>query len=124
MVALHFMHYNFARVHKTLRITPAMAAGSSDHVWSLEEIAMLADAAFAPTKRGRYKKAEVDEWRGWLMSESTPRFSSTIKKVIGVILLVLAIALASFSLEARLPVLAVIILVALVSCLFLLKKLP
>jgi len=58
------------------------------------------------------------------MSESTPRFSSTIKKVIGVILLVLAIALASFSLEARLPVLAVIILVALVSCLFLLKKLP
>jgi hypothetical protein len=39
------MHYNFARVHKTLRITPAMAAGITDHVWSLEEIAMLADAA-------------------------------------------------------------------------------
>jgi len=40
-------HYpNFARIHKTLRITPAMAAGLSDHVWSLEEIAMLADAAF------------------------------------------------------------------------------
>lgn len=42
MVALHFMHYNFARVHKTLRITPAMAAGISDHVWSYEEIAALA----------------------------------------------------------------------------------
>src|ERR1035438_4353862 len=59
MVALHFMHYNFARVHKTLRITPAMQAGISDHVWSLEEIAMLADAAFVPTKRGPYKKERL-----------------------------------------------------------------
>lgn len=40
-VALHFMFYNFGRIHKTLRITPAMAAGVSDHVWSLEEIAQL-----------------------------------------------------------------------------------
>jgi hypothetical protein len=42
MVAIHFLHYNFARIHKTLRVTPAMAAGLSDHVWSLEEIARLA----------------------------------------------------------------------------------
>jgi len=56
MVALHFMHYNFARIHKTLRITPAMAAGITDHVWSLEEIAMLADAVFRPMKRGPYRK--------------------------------------------------------------------
>ena len=41
-VALHFMHYNFARVHQTLRITPAMEAGVADHVWSLEEIVALA----------------------------------------------------------------------------------
>jgi IS1 family transposase len=41
-VALHFLHYNFARVHKTLRITPATAAGISNHVWSFEEIAALA----------------------------------------------------------------------------------
>jgi IS1 family transposase len=41
-VALHFMHYNFARVHKTLRVTPAMEAGVADHVWSLDEIAKLA----------------------------------------------------------------------------------
>jgi hypothetical protein len=41
MVALHFVYYNFARIHKTLRITTAMAAGISDHVWSLEEIALL-----------------------------------------------------------------------------------
>ncbi len=40
-VALHFMHYNFARIHKTLRVTPAMEAGVADHVWSLEEIARL-----------------------------------------------------------------------------------
>jgi IS1 family transposase len=43
MVALDFVYYNFARIHKSLRITPAMAAGLSDHVWSLEEIASLAN---------------------------------------------------------------------------------
>ena len=32
------MHYNFARIHKTLRITPAMAAGISDHVWELKRL--------------------------------------------------------------------------------------
>lgn len=42
-IALHYMHYNFARIHKTLRVTPAMAAGVSDHVWSIEEIASLLD---------------------------------------------------------------------------------
>jgi IS1 family transposase len=40
-VALHFMHYNFARVHKSLRVTPAMEARISNHVWSLEEIVRL-----------------------------------------------------------------------------------
>jgi hypothetical protein len=38
-VALHFIHYNFARIHRTLRITTAMAAGVADHVWNYEEIA-------------------------------------------------------------------------------------
>lgn len=42
-VSLHFMYYNFARIHKSLRVTPAMEAGVSEHVWSLEEIAELAD---------------------------------------------------------------------------------
>jgi len=41
MVALHYMHYNFCRVHKTLRVTPAMEAGLSDHVWSIEELCAL-----------------------------------------------------------------------------------
>jgi IS1 family transposase len=40
-VALYFMHYNFCRVHKTLRITPAMEAGLTDHVWTLEELCGL-----------------------------------------------------------------------------------
>lgn len=43
MVAIHFMHYNFARIHKTLRVTPAMATGLTDHVWGLEEIVLLAN---------------------------------------------------------------------------------
>jgi hypothetical protein len=42
-VSLHFMYYNFGRIHKALRVPPAMEAGISDHVWSLEEIAKLAD---------------------------------------------------------------------------------
>ena len=40
-VALHFMHYNFARIHRSLRVTPAIEAGVSSHVWSLEEIVGL-----------------------------------------------------------------------------------
>ncbi len=41
MVALYFMHYNFCRVHGSLRVTPAMEAGLADHVWSLEELVSL-----------------------------------------------------------------------------------
>ena len=40
-IALHFMHYNFCRIHQTLRVTPAMEAGIADHVWSLEEVITL-----------------------------------------------------------------------------------
>jgi len=40
-VALHFIHYNFCRIHKTLRVTPAMEAGIADHVWTLEKIIAL-----------------------------------------------------------------------------------
>jgi hypothetical protein len=41
MVALYFMYYNFARVHQTLRVTPAMEAGIADHIWSIEDIIEL-----------------------------------------------------------------------------------
>lgn len=40
-VALHFMHYNFCRIHQTLRVTPAMEAGIADHAWGLEELSAL-----------------------------------------------------------------------------------
>jgi IS1 family transposase/lambda repressor-like predicted transcriptional regulator len=46
-IALHYMHYNFCRVHQTLRVTPAMEAGISDHVWSIEELVALLDAEAA-----------------------------------------------------------------------------
>lgn len=42
--ALHFVHYNFCRVHQTLRVTPAMQAGLTDHVWSLAELVALLEA--------------------------------------------------------------------------------
>ena len=42
-VALHFMHYNYCRIHQTLRVTPAMEAGLTDHVWEIEELVKLID---------------------------------------------------------------------------------
>jgi len=58
-VALHMMYYNFVRLHKTLRVTPAMAAGISDRLWDIADIAKLVEEAEAkPTKRGPYKKRD------------------------------------------------------------------
>lgn len=57
MVALYTVYYNFARVHQTLRVTPAMEAGLTDHVWTFEEIANMIDATVEkPGKRGPYRK--------------------------------------------------------------------
>lgn len=56
-VALHVMFYNFVRIHKTLKITPAMAAKVTDRLWSMEDIVALIDArAEQPKPRGPYKK--------------------------------------------------------------------
>ena len=56
-VALHMMYYNFVRIHKTLRVTPAMEAGVADRLWDIADIAMLVEEAEAkPVKRGPYKK--------------------------------------------------------------------
>jgi hypothetical protein len=41
MIALFHLHYNFARIHQTLRVTPAMEAGISQHVWSIQDIIQL-----------------------------------------------------------------------------------
>ena len=58
-LALYFAFYNFCRIHKTLRVTPAMAAGITDRLWSLEDIVAKIDAmAPAPKARGPYKKRE------------------------------------------------------------------
>lgn len=50
-VALYFFHYNFCRVHKTLRVTPAMEAGITDHVWTLQELCGLLPSTCTPTER-------------------------------------------------------------------------
>ena len=47
-VALHFMPYNFCRMHQTLRCTPAMAAGLSDHRWSMDELVAILEARERP----------------------------------------------------------------------------
>jgi len=57
MVALYTVWYNFVRIHKTLKVTPAMAAGVSDRLWSVEDIAELVEAAAPkPGPRGPYRK--------------------------------------------------------------------
>jgi IS1 family transposase len=57
-LSLYFAFYNFTRIHKTLKVSPAMAAGITDHLWSMEEIAEMIEARQAkPMKRGPYKKA-------------------------------------------------------------------
>ncbi len=43
-VALHFMHYNFARIHQTLRVSPAMASNVTDKLWNVTDIVQMADA--------------------------------------------------------------------------------
>lgn len=56
-LALYFAFYNFCRIHKTLRMTPAMAAGITDRLWSLDDIvAKIDEMAPAPKPRGPYRK--------------------------------------------------------------------
>jgi hypothetical protein len=43
MLAIYFLYYNFCRVHQTIRVTPAMEAGISNHVWTIEEMVKLLD---------------------------------------------------------------------------------
>jgi IS1 family transposase len=57
MVALYTVFYNFCRIHKTLRVTPAMEAGLTDHVWDMEEVIAIMDArAPKPGRPKAYKK--------------------------------------------------------------------
>lgn len=59
MLSLYFVHYNFCRIHKTLKVTPAMEAGLTKELHSMEFIVDLMDArAPKPKKRGPYKKRQ------------------------------------------------------------------
>jgi IS1 family transposase len=57
-VALHFMYYNFVKIHSSLRVTPAMAAGVTDKLWEISDIVALIEAKEAEksTVRGPYRK--------------------------------------------------------------------
>jgi len=43
-IAIHYMHHNFCRVHQSLRITPAIQAGLTDHIWEIAELVDLPDS--------------------------------------------------------------------------------
>ena len=59
-LALYFVWYNFVKIHKAHKLTPAMAAGVTDKLWSVDDIASLVDAAAPkPGPRSPYKKLEV-----------------------------------------------------------------
>ena len=59
-LALYFVFYNFTRIHKTLRTSPAMAAGVTDRLWSLDDvIAKIDELCPAAAKRGPYRKREA-----------------------------------------------------------------
>lgn len=56
MVAIYAVHYNWLRIHKTLRVTPAMVANLTDKLMSWTDIVTMMDAEMVPAKRGPYKK--------------------------------------------------------------------
>jgi IS1 family transposase len=61
-VALHSMYYNFVRLHQTLKISPAMAAGVTDRLWEMVDVVDMLDAFEAKRKRGAKPIFEVEKW--------------------------------------------------------------
>ena len=60
-LCLHFAWYNFVRIHRTLRMSPAMAAGIETRLWSMEDVVALIDAAEGePKKRSPYKPRQTE----------------------------------------------------------------
>jgi hypothetical protein len=57
MVCLYTVFHNYVRIHKTLKCTPAMAAGLTQTLWSMEDLAAMIDAQAEPPKRPRMYKA-------------------------------------------------------------------
>jgi IS1 family transposase len=62
-VALHSMYYNFVRVHQTLKVSPAMAAGVTDRLWEMVDVVDVLDAFEAKRKRQPKVIFDVDRWR-------------------------------------------------------------
>jgi hypothetical protein len=61
-VALHSMYYNFVRLHQTLRVSPAMAAGVTDRLWEMTDVVDMLDAFEAKRKREPKVTFEIEEW--------------------------------------------------------------
>jgi hypothetical protein len=62
-VALHSMYYNFVRLHQTLKVSPAMAAGVTDRLWEMTDVVDMLDAFEAKRKRVPKISFEIDEWK-------------------------------------------------------------
>jgi IS1 family transposase len=62
-VALHAMYYNFVRLHQTLKVSPAMAAGVTDRLWEMTDIVDMLDAFEAKRKREPKVRFDIEEWR-------------------------------------------------------------
>jgi len=61
-VALHSMHYNFVRLHQTLKVSPAMAAGVTDRLWEMIDVVDMLDAFEASRKREAKPIFEIEKW--------------------------------------------------------------
>lgn len=62
-VALHSMYYNFVRLHQTLKVSPAMAAGVTDRLWEMLDVVDMLDAFEAKNKRAAKPVFEVEQWK-------------------------------------------------------------
>jgi hypothetical protein len=74
-VALHSMYYNFVRLHKTLKVSPAMAAGVTDRLWEMVGIVDVVDAFEAKRKREPKVILDVQPWRignGYYVTATMP----------------------------------------------------
>jgi hypothetical protein len=61
-LSIYFMHYNFVRIHQMLRVSPAMQAGVTDQLWSMDDVVAMIDAAAPqPGKRGPYRRRAAAE---------------------------------------------------------------
>ena len=72
-LALHFAWYNFCRIHETIRVTPAMAAGLTDHVWDVEELVQRALSEPVPAPAPLAPVPSPDGWR-WRRPEQLSLF--------------------------------------------------